>query len=149
MAEWLKKRLFRGCQRLLSPQATVCTLADTYYKIGGAWGGSLCFGFNRDGSGKLTYINGESVGFLFNGSSDVRASNNCTLTYALFKNGVLVTEAQTPHTFDAANRTDNISITAFVDGLIYGDYVEVYCKSDQANTTITSETLIITFLGDI
>lgn len=148
MAEFKKKGLFRGCQALQSAQATNCVNADQYYKIGGTWGGSQCLGFVRDGLGKLTYKNGANITFLLNGTSDVKADKNCQITYALFKNGVLVTGAETPHTFSSANQIANIAITAFVENLKYDDYLEVYCKSDTANTLITSETLITTFLGD-
>jgi len=147
MAGFVKKGLFRGCQGLTSPEETVCTLADNYYKISGTWSGATNLGFFRDGSGKLIYKNGANINFLLNGTSDVKADKNCLLTYALFKNGVLVSGAETPHTFNNANSFVNISITAFVQGLKYDDYLEVYCKSDQANTKITSETLTITLLG--
>jgi hypothetical protein len=148
MAEFHKKGVFRGCQRLISEQQTTCINANTYYMIGGTWGGASCVGFERDGKGKITYTDGTGVVFLLNGTSDVQADKNCTITYALFKNGQLVDGAETPHTFEHANSIANISITAIVEGLICGDYLEIYCKSDQSNTLVTSNTLIITFYGD-
>jgi hypothetical protein len=148
MAQWKKKGLFRGCQALQAPRATSCVNADQYYKIGGTWAGSQCIGFVRDGLGMITYKNGANITFLLNGTSDVRADKNCQITYALFKNGVLVPRAETPHTFNFANQIANIAITAFVENLKYDDYLEVYCKSNVANTLITTETLIVTFLGD-
>jgi hypothetical protein len=140
--------LRKGAQALTAEQATLCTDANTYYKIGGTWTTGENRGFEIDGLGKITYKDGTGISFLFNGASDVSADKNCTITYGLFKNGSLITGAETPHTFDAANKIESISITAFVENLQYDDYFEIYCKSNQVNTTITSKTLSITFLGE-
>jgi hypothetical protein len=150
MAGWVPKRLYKGCHHLNAAQTTECADADTYYKITGTWvDGTDCNqGFTYDGTGKLTYNGQSGVHFLFNGQSDVEASKVCEITYALYKNGVIVTGAETPHSFHTANQVANIGITNIFP-LQQGDYLEVYCKSDTAATDIISNTLMITFLGDI
>ena len=146
MAGFKPKQLLRGCQKLLSPQNTTCTDADTYYKIEGTWGGAKCVGFERDGLGKLTCLTNSDTTYLFNGTSDVLVDKVAKITYALFVNGQLVEGAETPHDFTAASKTEGIAITGYP---IFntGDYIEVYVKSSAAGTVVTSESLIITFLG--
>lgn len=148
MAGFVPKHLYKGCHHLASATNVVCTDANTYYKIGGTWTdgtGGRC-DFSYDGSGKITY-NGQKAVFHFSGASDVAADKNCTITYALYKNGVLVSNAITPHTFNTANQTTSISITNLFE-TYRGDYFEVYVKSDTAATTVSVQTLYITFLGD-
>lgn len=148
MAGFHKKGLYRGCQKLSAPQTTTCTLADTYYKIAGTWGGSLCKGFERDGTGKITYKGPSGVTYLFNGTSDVKTDTAGKVTYGLYLNGALVTGAETPHDFTAAAKTENIAITSF-PAFNYGDEIEVYCKHSTAGSDVISDSLIITFLGEI
>lgn len=148
MAGFIPKHLYKGCHHLSEETIVVCTTAETYYKIGGVWTngtGGRC-NFSYDGLGKITY-DGQKAAFLFTGVSDVAADKNCTITYALYKNGVLVANAITPHIFSTANQTANISITNLFE-INRGDYFEIYVKSDTNATTLTVETLYMTFLGD-
>ena len=146
MSGFKNGQLFYGCQRLLSSEITNCEDLGTYYKIGGTWGGHECRGFIRDGSGKLTYLSGGGCTFLFNGSSDVSVNKACRITYGLYKNGVLVSNAETPHDFSATSKIESLGITALAD-LNLGDYLEIYVKSSVDDTEITSTSLAITFLG--
>ena len=134
-----------GQLRLESPADTVCTLADTYYKIAGNMIDGYECGF-RVGINKLEYTGPSKVTFLFNGVSDLKVSKAANITYGLYKNGALVIQAQTPHTFVAAAKTSNISITALAE-LNQGDELEVYIKSDEAGLTATVSSLNITFWG--
>jgi len=149
MAGFIPKRLYKGCHHLGSAEVTACTDADTYYKIGGTWtdGESSNNGFVYDGSGKLTYTGESGIHCLFNGTSDLRSSKVARITYGLYKNGSLVTNGETPVDFAHANSLRNISITNILK-INKDDYFEVYVKSDTASTNVTSNTLMITFIGD-
>lgn len=149
MAGFTPKRLYRGCHHLSSSEVTTCTDADTYYKIGGSWsdGNGSNNGFVFDGSGKITYV-GESGSFmLFNGTSDLKANKVCQVTYALYKNGSLLDNNETPTSFAHANAIRNISLSNIIP-VNKGDYFEIYVKSDTASTDVTSNSLMLTFLGD-
>lgn len=143
------KILPKGFQQLSAPTTTTCTVADTYYKIGGTWvDGASSMDFTLDGSGRLTYNGKSGVTFLFNGVSDLSVSfGGSQTTYALYLNGALVPAAQTPIDFNVLNSIGNISITAFIT-LNQGDYIEIWCKNDNAGTVVTHNTLAITLLGD-
>ena len=148
MAGFIPKRLYKGCYHKDDGGTTTCTDADTYYKVGGTWSDGNCLeGFTIDGSGKITYTGESGTVLLFNGVSDLSSDKVATITYALYKNGVLVTGAETPVSAEHANGIMNISITNFVPAQQY-DYYEVYVKSDTANTIVTHNTLFLTFLGD-
>jgi hypothetical protein len=140
--------LRHGFTYLSSETTTLCTLADTFYKIGGTWASGSHTYFEYSGNGKTTYKDGTGIHFLLNGVSDVSSDKNCTICYALYKNGELVEDAQTPHTFEHAHQITNISITSALETLNYDDYLEVYCKSNVAATTLTHKTLQLTFWGD-
>lgn len=142
--------LRRGAMALATTSTTSCVIAGQYYKINGVatW---ICTegcnkGFELDPTGKLTFVGRSGTWFLFSGSSDLSADKNCTTTYGLYLNGALVPGAETPHTFDAANKVESIGITQLVQ-LNRGDFVEVFVKSDAANTTVSHFTLSVTFLG--
>ena len=137
------RRGWRGQLRLTAPAETVCTLADTYYKIAGVMSDGHSCGFSVVDN-KLKYSGPDGAVFLFSGSSDARVSKATDLTYGLHKNGELIPEAQSPHTFPAAARISNLSITA-ICMLDNGDDLDVYMKSSEANLTATVRSLNITF----
>jgi len=148
MAGFKPDRLWRGFHHISSPETTTCTIADTYYKISGTWGdGDDCnHGFAFDGSGKITFQGQSGAYLLFNGASDLSADKVATVTYAMYLNGALVTGGESPVSIQHANENVNLSITNFVK-LNPGDYIEIYVKSNTANTDVTSSTLFLTFLG--
>ena len=131
--------------RVATPAATTITDADTYYSIAGTFTDGACQGFNVASDGTITCLS--SGCFLLNGVSDLQVDKACTITYALEKNSVIDTTSTTPHTFSSASKIDSISITRNVY-LEKGDVLKVKAKSDTANTTMTANTLYLTFLGE-
>ena len=86
--------------------------------------------------------------FSLNGTSDVSAGKPGTIYYGLFVNGILVDQSETPHTFNSANKIDNISITAVIE-IDKDDTLEVMARGDvgASGQSITVETLHTTFWG--
>jgi len=89
-----------GQLRLLATTDTLLATAETYYKIAGLMGDGYSRGFTVENN-QLIYNSIKKNYFLFNGASDLQVNKLCELTYSLYKNDVLVTGAQTPHTFVA------------------------------------------------
>jgi hypothetical protein len=133
---------YKGQMQLTPDTALAFAAVDTYEKVVGTWTDSCLFKFTFDPSGILTYT-GPDTCFLLNGVSDLQVNKACEVTYALFKNGVLVPGAETPHTFTAAAKTSNISITRICT-LETGDTVEVYAKCDDDTAIATIKSLSIT-----
>jgi len=131
-----------GQLRIMAPTDTTCILADTYYKIGGNFEDGETIGFSI-AENKIKWNGCNGIIFLFNGTSDVQVNKACTITYGLFRNGELITEAQTPHSFVSPSKTSNISITALIEANCNNEF-DVYVKSDQANTIISVQTLNMT-----
>jgi len=149
MAGFIPRRLYKGCHHLSVALETICTTPGEYYRVNGIWSDGTCNeGFVYDGTGKLTYLGQSNVKFLFNGVSDLSANKVCRVEYQLYINGNIVPGASTPTNFEHANSLSDIAITNFVI-LNTGDYIEVYIKSDTTTTTVTHETLFLTFLGEI
>ncbi|NCC99968.1 MAG: hypothetical protein EOL95_09765 [Bacteroidia bacterium] len=149
MAGWIPRRLHKGRNLLSSETTTTCTTAGTYYKISGTWtNGVSGHSFEADGSGKLTYVGDTGVSYLLIGNSDLSSDKVATVTYGLYKNGVLVTNFETPTDFASANKIRSIGINNFIT-LNTHDYLEVYVKSSVDATTITHKTLNLTLLGDV
>lgn len=149
MAGWIPKRLNKGRNILSSETTTTCTNNGDYYKIGGTWtNGVSGHCFESDGSGKLTYVGDTGVSYLLIGNSDLSSSKVATVTYALYKNGSLITNAETPTDFTAANKISSIGINNFIT-LNAQDYLEIYVKSSVDGTVITHKTLNLTLLGDV
>jgi len=136
-----------GQLRLESPADTNLSETDTYYKVSGNFIDGDANGFEVVDN-KLKYIRDSGICFLLNGVSDLQVNKACTITYSLFKNGVLVPGAQTPHTFVNPSKTSNISITAICK-LDKNDELEVFAKSDEINTIISVHTLNDTLWGSI
>lgn len=131
---------------LSTPLAKELVVADQYYKIPGAFTVADFGRFECSTAGVLTF-KGDGGIFLLNGVSDVQVDKACKTTYGLYINGSLVSGAETPHDFAATSKIANISITALLENLANGDEMEVYAKSDTANTLLTPATLIVTFFG--
>lgn len=146
MNGFVKTSLYRGKAKLTTPVQDTLTTIDQYYKINGTWSDGNSLGFSVSPTGVLTYFGCNKCCFLFSGVSDVQADKVCQITYSLYINGVLVSGAETPASFEHANSIKSISITDIID-LYKGDEIEVYAKSDTATTKITPSTLVITFLG--
>ena len=123
------------------------TTAETYQKLTGTFEDGVCNCFTLDTNGKLTFDGDQSMDFLFTGVSDLQAYKTCTVSYALYLNGVLVSDSVTPTTFSHANAIKNISISRIVQ-LNQGDEIEVYVKSDTASTIIEIKSFNITFWGE-
>ena len=132
-------------QGISTPANTTLTNAGQYYQIVGVFTPMDLSFFTHNVDGTLTY-KGPSSHFLFTGASDVGADKACELTYGLFKNGILVSGAETPVSITVPDKTANISITG-ISVLIKDDAFDVRAKSDQASTVLTVKTLSTTFWG--
>jgi hypothetical protein len=131
-----------GQLRILNPANTICVLANEFYKIAGTFEDGETVGFTI-AENKICWNGNNGIDFLFNGSSDVQVNKACTITYALFKNGILIPNVQTPHKFLSPSKTSNISITALVE-INNNDEFDVYVKSDSAGTIVSVQTFNIT-----
>lgn len=137
----------KGQLRLTAEQTTDLTATPgTYIAVAGTFSDGLANNFTISAAGVLTYTGTETMSFLLNGVSDLSSDKGARVTYGLYLNGVLVTAAQTPHDF-AVGKAENISITSLIE-LDPDDYVQVFAKSDTANTTITVATLQVTLWGE-
>jgi len=119
--------------------------AGTYYKLTGFSGVNLKNFTVADN--KLTF-NGIAKKFFVNGVSDVAVNKACTLSYALYLNGAIVSHEVTPHTFSASSKTTNISIVAIAD-LSPADYIEIWAMSDANNTDLEIHKLDLVLWGDV
>lgn len=135
-------------QLYLTAETTVdYDVADTYQKITGTWADKNLFMFEATAAGVLTYKGPDNTVFLFNGVSDLAASKISTIYYGLFKNGSLVTGAETPAGVQVPGRIRNISITEIIS-LNKDDYLEVFTRCSDDTVTLTAKTLSITCWGD-
>jgi len=142
-----KTSVSRGQMAISTPTNTVTGTADTYVQMAGTFTDSMLNNWSLNADGTLTFNGNDGSTFLFNGVSDLEVDKACTITYGLYKNGVLVTGAETPHTFAAASKIDNVSITRIIQ-LDKGDYLNVFVKSSATDTTATINTLFLTFWGE-
>lgn len=136
----------RGQLYLVTPSPLDYAAADTYEPIPGTWAGNALHYFTASEAGVLTYNGPDNIPFLFTGSSDLKASKVCSLSYALYRNAQLIGGAETPVDIDVPLRIYNISITAIVT-LNNGDTLRVYSKCDDATAVLNPSTLSITFWG--
>lgn len=131
-----------GGLKMDTPASTLIVTPATFVQLLGTFDDACdCKDFSADASGNLTYI-GMGGRYVFVGTSDVSADKVCEIQYALFVNDVQ--DGTTEHDFDAANKSENISITWFID-LVYGDVLNVRATADVSNTTITPSSLNMTF----
>jgi len=138
----------KGQIRLSAPTTTeLSATPDTWKAIAGVFVDGQCNCFTLSADGILTYNGDKSQDFLFSGASDLQADKNCILTYGLYVNGTLVGEAQTPVTIDHANSFGSIGITSIVN-LSKDDYLQIWVKSDTANTDVGVQTLNVTLWGE-
>lgn len=148
MAGWKKISLYRGQSRLTAPSNVILTNAEQYYHVTGTYSDGNALGFTTLADGKITFNGHDGTAFVMTGISDLSVDKNCKLSYGLYKNGVLIPGAESPHDFEHANQTILLAIN-FLITLNRGDYLEVYAKSSIANTTLTITSLVTTYLGTI
>lgn len=134
-----------GFINLVTPQAITLVTPGQYYKIPGIYALFDHANFIADATGKLTHLDVKGA-YALNGTSDVQVNKACTVTYGLYKNGSILPGAESPHTFAASSKIDTLSITAILH-LTKDEYMEVYAKSDIANTLLTPSTLQVTLFG--
>lgn len=134
-----------GQLRLAAETPTVLTTAGQYYKVSGTFSDGHAKGFEVVNN-KLKYTGPSGTCFHFTGVCDLQVDKACETVFSLYKNGQLVTGAQTPHTFVSPSKTGTISITAIVE-LAQNDELDVYAKSDTGITAMTVETLNIVLWG--
>lgn len=136
----------RGQIRLTTPADTICANVGQYYQMQGVFDNGDAKNFSVAADGTMTCL--KSGTYLLSGASDLQVDKASEITYALYVNGVLNPDAQTPHTFSATSKIDNIAITALVP-LNYGDQITVRMKSDTITTTVTVNTLFVTTWGGV
>lgn len=103
-------------------------------------------GFSVSG-GTLIKTNNDN-NFLVNGVSDLEINKAATIFYGLAVNGNIISHEITEHTFSAASKIENISITASAD-LKLNDEVEIWVKGDGTlGVTVTVNKLDVTFWSE-
>ena len=142
----LKKTHGRGQLKLTTPTDTDTTTPDVYVKILGTFTDGLANNFTIVGN-KLKWNGKNGAVFLVNGSSNLSVDKACKITYGMFKNGVLIPTAETPHTFPANARISTISITCIAE-LDNGDEIDVYVKSDTIDTKVSVSSIRVTLWGE-
>jgi len=142
-----KKGVDKGQFRLTAEKDTDTTVINTYVKILGIFADGCARNFEIIDDNKLKFIGPDNSEFLVNGTSDLSVNKACKTTYGLFINDALAPGTETPHSFPASARTQNISITGIVI-LNKNDEIDVHVKSDTLNTKITVSTLRVTFWGE-
>lgn len=147
----LTEQICKG-QMHLDTGTTLAFTGTTYEKIIGTWSNVNPKTNNKfyvdSTNNRLVYTGKKSVICLFNGVSDIKVDKACEITYALFKNGSLVSGAETPHSFASPSKYSTISITALTE-VQPDDYFEVYAKCDDATVTLTINSLLILFFGEL
>ena len=141
-----KRGVDRGQLRLSAPADSVVTNKNTYQKISGTFTDGESFNFSVSAN-KLKFNGADNSVFLFNGSSELRVDKITEITYALYKNGQIIADTETPHTFVALAKTSSIGITAIIK-LNNGDELDVYVKTGDDNITISVKTLNIALWGE-
>lgn len=137
--------LSKGQLVLTAENTTVLTTIGQHYQINGTFVDSINVNFITAADGTMTYNGPSGQIFAFNGVSDLKSDKAATVNYTLFINGVAVSGATTPHTFNNANSYDNISITNLIT-LTKGDVLTIRAKSDTATTTLTVYSLLVNFI---
>ena len=135
----------RGEMHITTEQTPTLATADQYYKLTGFSGANLNNFVVSDN--KITFNGTEKV-FHINGVSDIQVNKTCTLTYAVYVNGVINPHEITPHTFTSASKTVNISIVALAT-LSPNDYIEIWAKSTASNTELVISKLDVVLWGDV
>jgi hypothetical protein len=131
-----------GQFRLSEAVNIVCEIAETFYKIDGEFANGQACAFAIENN-KLVYKGASGRCFLLNGVSDLAVNKACEVAYVMYLNGVAVLSTTTPHTFTAAAKTSNISVTGIVV-LNKGDTVETYVKTNDNDITVSVKTLAVT-----
>jgi len=146
MTIWIKSKISKGQLKLQASAGSVLANKDTYYKVSGTFSNGQARGFIIVDN-KLKWKGADNSVFLFGGVSDVKSNKACEIHYGLFKNGVLVTGAETPHTFPALARISTISIIG-ICVLDYDDELDVYARSDTDGTILSVASLNIVLWGE-
>ena len=141
---------YKGCARLDDTQAPITAIltdSATWYKLSDNIVDGDCVGFELDGSGTLTYTGPNGKVFLFVGNANIKADKVCDVTFALYKNGLIKSDAKTPVTFDHANSYQQISINRGLS-LNHGDTLEVFANSSVNTTALNVFFFSISFWGE-
>lgn len=146
MSLWKEKfEHYHGLMTLATPDSINLETIGQYYQAPGTYTIFAHSGFTTSAGGVLTFLKAKGS-FSLNGTADIEVNKACILTFGLYKNGVLVPDAETPHTFAASSKISTIAITSIVH-LDKNDYLEVFAKSDTANTLLTPSTLNVALYG--
>lgn len=134
----------RGYMLMTTPDTTTMTTADSYRLAQGTFtdpdGANNNFILRTNGW--LVYT-GPDNWFKIDGTSDTGTDKVCLLNYCLVKNSIGTILGCTPHNFQTANSTENVSITAYIY-LVTNDSIAVAFTSDTANTTVSPLNLNMT-----
>jgi len=136
----------KGQLRLVEATNTTVIIPDVFHKIAGDFCDGNSYNFQIVDN-KLKFLGSDGTVLLFTGVSDLQVNKACEIEYSLFKNSEIVVGAQTPHTFTSPAKTGTISITALI-ALNNGDELDVWVKSNTANTVFSVKTLNIVLWGE-
>ena len=142
----LTSRIKPACNfvRLTSSETTECINAEEYYPMNGIFNTSLCRDFLVESDGTSTCLRGGE--YLLNGTSDLEVNKQCIITYVLQINEDIIYDTETPHSFSATSKIDNISVTGILN-LKTGDRLISRVKSNTANTNVNVNTFLVTYFG--
>lgn len=136
----------KGQLRLVEPTDTTVITPDVFQKISGDFCDGNAYNFTIVNN-RLKFLGSDNTVLLFSGVSDLQVNKACEIEYSLFKNGEIVEGAQTPHTFTSPSKTGTISIVSIIT-LNNGDELDVWVKSNTANTVFSIKTLNIVLWGE-
>jgi len=135
----------KGQLYLTAPTITSLTTANTYIPVSGNFTDGNIKNFVLRSDGRIEYI-GYGNDILIVGVADIAVDKNCTITFSMFRNGVYVAGADTPHVFSGVAKTETISITRIIY-VQHGDTFQAFCKSSEATTDLNVLGLSVTFWG--
>jgi hypothetical protein len=138
----------RGQLLLTIPKEVTFAANDVYVKIKGVFSDGEAHNFEIDAvNNRIIFKGDEAQCFFIAGVSEASVNKACIITYGMYKNGALVPNAETLHTFPASARTSTLSIVR-IARLEPGEYLEVWAKSSDATAKLTVATLAVVLWGN-
>lgn len=133
----------RGQLRMAVATSTLLVTSSEYYQMIVSSTDSYNKNFSTNATGTITYSGTSGLYFLFNGATNFLTDKAALVTYGLYVNGALATGAESPIDIAASSKRASNAITRVIQ-LNNGDKINIWVKSDQANTTITVDALFLT-----
>jgi hypothetical protein len=122
--------------------------ADTPIKIAGVTTGNDCSGFSPVGDNRLRYDGATQRVFQFTAAFSAKSAGITEGIFFIYKNGALIPGAQVYRSIATANDHGAVAITCLAR-MNKGDYVELWCQTDDDadDITVESGTLVATVAG--